>query len=108
MSGIQVIPPGSGKRGPKPTLSPSREADFLLEYLAEGANRTAVSKKFGLSPSGGLSAAKRILRENPHLLKQIGASEETPHVTNHEGQPHNQLDYTSPNAEGISTVQRAA
>ena len=108
MNGLPVIPPGKAKRGPKHSLSPEREKEFIREYLVPTANRTQVSRQYGFTTSGGLSAAKRILRENPHFLKLSGASEETPYATNHEGQPHNQSDYTSPDAEGISGLQQAA
>jgi hypothetical protein len=105
MSKIPAIPPA--KRGTKPRVPIHKEYEFISAYLAKDANRSEISRFYNLTPSGGLMAAKRILRENPHFLKLSGASEETPYVTNHEGQPHNQANYTSPDAEGIST-QKAA
>jgi hypothetical protein len=106
MAQIPAIP--RAKRGQKPKLQPRDEKAFITAYLATDANRSEVSRLYNLTPSGGLMTAKRILRENPHFLKLSGASEETPYATNHEGQPHNHTDYTSPDAEGISALQQAA
>jgi hypothetical protein len=102
----QVIPPG--KRGRPSALPVDQELDFVSEFIEPNSNRSEVCRTYGVHPANGMRTAKRILRENPHFLKLSGASEETPYATNHEGQPHNQSDYTSPDAEGISGLQQAA